>query len=281
LNIPKTTLSAQVHALETRLRVKLLNRTTRHVSVTPDGAAYYERAVRLLSELEETEATVTQLANTPKGRLRIDIPGSLGRRVVVPALGDFLKRYPEIELEVGCTDRSVDLLQEGVDCVIRGGPVYDESLVARQLGSIDMVTCATPAYLKEFGTPRTLAEIERHHAVYYASPRTGKILGFTYLKDGERVTFYGRQRMTINDSDGCVEAALADIGLVQTPAFIAKDYIRDGRLIAVLTDHPSLRISFCILYPQNRHLSTKVRAFVEWTAELFAKARFTETTSPV
>lgn len=270
LNLPKTTLSAQVHALEKRLRVKLLHRTTRHVSVTPDGAAYYERAVRLLTELEETEAAVTRLTTSPRGRLRIDIPGSLGRRVIVPALGDFLKRYPEIQLEVGCTDRQVDLLQEGVDCVIRGGATMDESLVARRVGSIKLVTCASPGYLHEFGIPRSLADLERHDIVHYASPKTGKVYGFEYQENAATVEIFGRRRMTINDSDACVEAALAGIGLVQLPEFIAREHVAAGRLKLVLEDKPSETLPLCILYPQNRHLSSKVRAFVEWTAELFA-----------
>jgi LysR family transcriptional regulator for bpeEF and oprC len=276
LNIPKTTLSAQVHALEKRLQVKLLHRTTRHVSVTPDGAAYYERAVRLLAELEETEAAVTRLTTTPRGRLRVDIPASLGRRMIVPALGDFLKRYPEIDLEVGCTDRQVDLLQEGVDCVIRGGSIVDESLVARRLGAMRMLTCATPAYLRAFGTPTTLEDIERHRAVHYASPKSGKMYGFEYVVDGQNVTVFGQQRMAINDSDACVEAALAGIGLIQMPEFIVNEQIAAGKLSIVLEDFPTEALPFWILYPQNRHLSTKVRAFVEWAAELFAKANFVD-----
>lgn len=274
LNIPKTTLSAQVHALEKRLQVKLLHRTTRHISVTPDGAAYYERAVRLLTELEETEAALTRLTTTPRGRLRVNIPGSLGRRVIVPALGDFLKRYPEIDLEVGCTDRQVDLLQEGIDCVIRAGALVDESLVARRLGSFRMLTCATPAYLREFGTPMTLADLERHDIVYYTSSKSGKVHGFEYLENGTEVTVFGRRRVTINDADACVEAALAGIGLVQAPTFVIGDCVAAGRLETILEHQPSETLPLWIMYPQNRHLSHKVRAFVDWTAELVANARF-------
>jgi LysR family transcriptional regulator for bpeEF and oprC len=276
LNLPKATLSAQVVALEKRLHVRLLNRTTRHVSVTPDGAAYYERAVRLLNELEETEASVTRLVTTPKGRLRIDIPGSLGRRVIVPALGSFLKRYPEIELDVGCTDRQVDLLQEGIDCVVRGGSMLDESLVARRVGHIKLVTCATPEYLREFGTPLSPGDLERHHIVNYVSPRSGKVIDFEYIHDNQKVSAHGQRRLTINDSDACVTAALAGIGLVQLPEFIARDYIAAGQLQVVLADYPSDQQQICVLYPHNRHLSSKVRAFVEWTAELFASSNFVD-----
>jgi LysR family transcriptional regulator for bpeEF and oprC len=206
--------------------------------------------------------------------LRVDIPGSFGRRVIVPALGDFLKRYPEIELEVGCTDRQVDLLQEGVDCVIRGGATVDDSLVARRLGFVRMVTCGTPGYLREFGTPMTLADLERHNIVHYVSPRSGKVYGFEYLENGRTVTVFGRRHIALNDSDACALAALAGLGLIQMPEFIVRDYIAAGQLQPVLEEHPSEALPFCILYPQNRHLTTKLRAFVEWTAELFANSGF-------
>jgi LysR family transcriptional regulator for bpeEF and oprC len=192
---------------------------------------------------------------------------------VVPKLGDFLKRYPEIELEVGCTDRQVDLLLEGVDCVIRGGHLtatLDESLVARRLGSIKLVTCASPDYLREHGTPVTLADLARHRIVNYASPQSGKVYGFEYLENDAKVTIHGKRCITINDTDACVEAALAGIGLVQVPEFSITNYVIAGKLQRVLEDQPLELLPLSILYPQNRHLSSKVRAFVEWAAELFA-----------
>jgi LysR family transcriptional regulator, regulator for bpeEF and oprC len=271
LNLPKTTLSAQIHALEKRLHVKLLHRTTRHISVTPEGADYYERAVRLLNELEETEAALTSLTTAPRGRLRIDIPSALGHRVIVPALSDFMRRYPEIELEVCCTDRQVDLLQEGVDCVIRAGTSVDDSLVARRLGASARVTCASPDYLRQFGIPSIPSDLERHDIVYYESPRFGKVYGFKYIQDGNPVSIFGKRRITFNDSEACVLAALDGIGLIQFPEFIVREYIATGQLQAVLEDQQSEALPFSILYPQNRHLSTKVRAFVEWSVELFAR----------
>jgi len=280
LNLPKATVSAQVIALEKRLRVKLLNRTTRHVSVTPDGASYYERAVRLLGELEETEASVSHAAMAPKGRLRVDVPGSVGRRIIAPALDDFFARYPEIELELGCTDRPVDLVHEGIDCVIRGGDVNDDSLVARQLGAFRMMTYAAPAYLARHGVPHTLADLERHDFINFASPKTGKVFPFVYENGTEHGTEHvaaqGRQRVAINDFDTCAAAACAGIGLIQLPAFMARDYLASGKLVPVLPDHPSERVPMWMLYPPNRHLSTKVRAFADWAVELFARAGLSE-----
>ncbi|HWU97241.1 MAG TPA: LysR family transcriptional regulator [Oxalicibacterium sp.] len=274
LNLPKATVSAQVIALEKRLRVKLLNRTTRHVSVTPDGAGYYERAVRLLGELEETEASVSHAAMSPKGRLRVDVPGSVGRRIIAPALDDFFARYPEIDLELGCTDRPVDLVHEGIDCVIRGGDIHDESLVARRLGDFRMLTYAAPSYLAKHGEPQNLEDLERHQMIAFASPKTGKVFPLIYEKNDVQTVVQGIQRISINDADSCAAAACSGIGLVQLPAFIAREYVDSGHLVAIMKDYPSELVPVWILYPPNRHLSTKVRAFAEWAAELFAKTGF-------
>lgn len=279
LNLPKTTVSAQVLALESRLRVKLLNRTTRHVSVTTDGAAYYERAIRLLHELEETESAIGQATANPKGRLRVDVPGSIGRRIIIPALGDFFKRYPEIELEVGCSDRPVDLLEEGVDCVIRGGEITDLSLVARRVGSLKFLTCASPAYLEEYGIPQTPADIERHMGVHYFSSKTGKAYAFDFTKDGITTTAYGRRRISLNDGDACLAAGLAGAGIVQLPTYMVQDYIAKGELAIVLGCYLSEDFPIYALYPQNRHLSSKVRVFIDWIAELFESNDLVQTRS--
>ena len=281
LNLPKTTVSAQVLALESRLRVKLLNRTTRRVSVTTDGAAYYERAVRLLQELEETESLVSQATASPKGRLRVDVPGSIGRRIIIPALADFFRRYPEIDLEVGCNDRPVDLVEEGVDCVIRGGEITDLSLVARRVGSLKFVTCASPAYLAEFGMPETPADIERHMGVHYFSAKTGKTFEFDFSKDGSKTLVFGRRRLALNDGDACASAALAGAGIVQLPTFMVQDCIASGKLVIVLGTYLSEDLPIYALYPQNRHLSTKVRAFIDWVAELFESSDLVQTRSQI
>lgn len=279
LNLPKTTVSAQVQSLEARLRVKLLNRTTRHVSVTTDGAAYYERAVRLLQELEETESLVSQATASPKGRLRVDVPGSIGRRILIPALQDFFRRYPEIALEVGCNDRPVDLLEEGVDCVIRGGELTDLSLVARRVGSLKFVTCASPAYLAEYGMPEKPADIERHMAVHYFSSKTGKIFEFDFTKDGAKTVITGHNRLMLNDGDACLAAALAGAGIAQLPTFMVQDHIASGELIIVLGTYLSENLPIYALYPQNRHLSSKVRAFIDWVAEVFDSSDLVQTRS--
>jgi LysR family transcriptional regulator for bpeEF and oprC len=271
LNIPKATLSAQVLALEKHLNIKLLHRTTRQVSVTTDGAVYYERVMRLLHDLEETESAVSQSRVAYKGRLRVDVSATLARQIILPALNDFFRRYPEIDLELGCTDRTVDLLQEGVDCAIRGGMPIDESLVARKLIETARITCASPTYLEQHGTPLTLDALKTHAVVNYQSPRTGKIVPFNYMVDGEALEIQGRRRLAANDIDACVTAALANIGIVQLPYFSVRCHIASGKLTRILADYTSEISPIYAVYLQNRHLSANVRAFVDWVVELFAK----------
>jgi LysR family transcriptional regulator for bpeEF and oprC len=247
--------------------------------VTTDGAAYYERAVQLLQELEETEALISQATVSPKGRLRVDVPGSLGRRIIVPALKDFLARYPEIELEMGCNDRPVDLIEEGVDCVIRGGEPTDLSLVARRVGSLKFLTCASPAYLAQYGEPQTPEEVEYHKGVHYFSSKTGKIYEFDFTKDGRKTLVCARDRLLLNDGDACVAAAIAGAGIVQLPTYMLQEYIASGELAIVLGTYLSEDLPIHAMYPQNRHLSTKVRAFIDWIAELFDHSDLVQTRS--
>lgn len=271
LNLPKTTVSAQVMTLEKRLGVKLLHRTTRRISVTTDGAAYYERAIRLLSELEETEAALTQSTSHVKGRLRVDVPTPLGRLVIIPALPDFLQRYPEIELEIGCDDRPIDLLEEGVDCVIRVGHLPDSSLVARRVGSMQFMLVASPTYLDTYGRPAHHDDLQRHQAVHFFSSKTGKVRNFLLEVEGSEQDVPIQRKLAINNGDAIVAAALAGIGICQLPTFMVQNHLLNGELERVLPNYPVGSLPLNALYPQNRHLSSKVRAFIEWVAELFDK----------
>lgn len=271
LNVPKATLSAQVLTLEKRLRVKLLHRTTRHVSVTTDGAVYYERAIKLLQDLDETESAVSQARVTHRGRLRVDVSATVARQIILPALNDFLRRYPEINFELGCTDRTVDLLEEGVDCAIRGGMPIDESLVAKKLIQTSRITCASPTYLEQHGTPATLEALTQHSVVNFQSPRTGKVIPFNYVVNNQPIYIEGQRKLMANEIDACVTAALADIGIVQLPYFAVRGHIESGRLIRLLPNYASEITPVYVVYLQNKHLSANVRAFVDWVTELFAQ----------
>lgn len=270
--MPKPTITRLIQTLEKELDTKLLNRTTRKVTVTADGAAYYERAGRLLSEMEELEASMSRAKANPRGRLKVDIPSSLGLTVIIPALPDFYARYPDIQLDLGVSDRPVDIIAENVDCVVRGGELIDQSLVARRIGEFYLVSCASPAYLKRHGTPRHPAELEdKHRMIRYASPRNGKLYSFEYYKDGETVEVGGNYLLSVNDSRAGVVAALAGLGVLHTATFQVQDYISTGVLEPLFTGWCTESIPLHVVYPPNRHLSNKVRVFVDWIAELFAK----------
>lgn len=272
LHLPKATVTNLVQALEAHLRVRLLHRTTRQVRVTPDGAAYYERVVRILQEVQETEAQVANATATPSGRLRIDVPGSVGRRVITPALPTFFEKYPDIALEMGCTDRPVDLVEEGVDCVIRGGDLHDESLVARRIGEMKIVTVASPSYLAKHGTPKRPEELKDHIVVNYFSSRTGKVFDLDFTKDGERINIAGRHHVAVNDGDAYTAAGLAGLGILQVPTLHVQEHIASGELVIVLGEWLADGLPLYVMYPQNRHLSAKVRVFVEWVSDLFAES---------
>lgn len=271
LRLPKASVTILVQGLEAHLRTKLLNRTTRRVSVTADGAAYYERCVRILAEVEETESALSRTSTAPRGRLRVDVPASFGRRLLVPALGDFLERYPEIRLEVGCTDRPVDLLEEGVDCVVRGGEQADSSLVARRVATIPFVTCATPAYLARYGVPSHPNDLERHRCIRFFLPKTGRIVEWEFTRDGRRITPALEGWLALNDGEAYAAAGIAGLGVMHVPRFLIDEALAGARLTPLLEDWDTAPLPVFVMYPQNRHLSAKVRAFVDWVAELFAR----------
>lgn len=272
IGMPKATVTRLIQTLEKELDTKLLNRTTRKVTVTPDGAAYYERAGRLLSDMEELESSMSRAKASPRGRLKVDVPSSLGLAVIIPALPDFYARYPDIQLDLGVSDRQVDIIAENVDCVVRGGELTDQSLVARRIGEFYLVSCASPAYLKRHGKPKHPAELENNHKlIRYASPRNGKMYSFEYYRDGETITLDGHHLLSVNDSRAGVVAALAGLGVLHTATFLVQDHLSSGELEPLFTEWCGGAVPLHVVYPPNRHLSNKVRVFVDWIADLFAR----------
>ena len=270
LNLPKASVSTLVQALEAALSAKLLHRTTRLVTVTSDGAAYYERCVRILSDVREAEESLSRMRINPSGRLRVDTPTGLSSEILVPALPDFFERYPDITLELGSTDRPVDLIEEGVDCAVRGGPLLDASLIARRVGIINFVTAAAPAYLARFGMPAHPDDLARHRCVNYFSAKTGKVYDWDFSRDGERIEVPLPGLIALNDSNAYVQAGLAGLGIIQMTDYLLMRHVEEGRMVRVLPDWVSDPLPVHIVYPQNRHMSAKVRVFVEWVSELFA-----------
>ena len=273
-DMPKGSVTRLVQQLEERLKVRLLNRTTRRVTVTPDGAAYYERTSRLLNDLDDIETSMSNAQANPSGRLRVDVGTSVARLILIPALPDFYRRYPDIQIDLGVTDRPVDLISDNVDCVIRGGELLEQSLVARRVGNMRLVTVASPQYLQERGAPADPAELQLdgHVAVNYFSARTGRPYPLVFQRgDEEPVEVWGRYRVALNEANAHMAAVLAGLGVSQVACFGAAEHLKRGELVPVLQDWSRPPIPLHIVYPPNRHLSAKVRAFVEWVADLFAR----------
>lgn len=270
LNMPKATVTKLVQQLEGHLRVKLLNRTTRRVTVTADGAAYYERTCRLLTELDEIDNSFVNAQATPQGRIRVDVVAAVASQIIIPALCSFQKRYPDIQVDLGVGDRIVDLVADNVDCVVRGGDIIDESMVARWLGTIDFVTCAAPAYVERFGLPSHPRDIGNGHLIVgYFLAGGARILPLDFSKDGERIEVLEPYRVAVNDSNAYISAGLAGLGIFQTARFAVAAHLAKGDLVPVLEAWDCDPIPVHVVYPPNRHLSAKVRVFVDWMAEVF------------
>ena len=270
--MPKPTLSKLIQGLEAHLRTKLLNRTTRRVTVTADGAAYYERVVRILADLDELDGSMTLSQASPKGRLRIDISASLALLIIIPALPRFHARYPDIQIDLGVTDRPVDLIGENVDCVVRAGEITDQSLIARRIARMRFMTCASPSYLARHGEPRHPAELERDHSmVGYFSSGIGAAVSASASRAATSSTeIDGRYIVAVNDGNAYVAAGLAGLGVIASPRFMVQQHLGAGALRAGPAGMVHGCVPLYVVYPPNRHLSTKLRIFVDWVAELFA-----------
>jgi LysR family transcriptional regulator, regulator for bpeEF and oprC len=271
LGIPNATATTLLQKLEASLGVKLLNRTTRRVSVTPDGAAYYTRASAILTEVRDAEEALSQHASAPRGRVRVDAPTLIARSVIIPALPRFFARYPDIELALACNERHFDLVAEGIDCALWSGDVDPESLVARRVGFLYFATCAAPAYIAAHGLPTHPRDLARHRCINHFAPRTGETVEWVFSKEGERVQALFPGHLALEDENSYVSAAEAGLGVAQLPAFVVKESMERGALDLVLGDWFPEPAPLHVVYPQSRHLSRRVRVFVDWLAELIAE----------
>ncbi|MET3232744.1 UNVERIFIED_ORG: LysR family transcriptional regulator for bpeEF and oprC [Burkholderia sp. 1263] len=267
LEMPRASVSTVVQNLEGHLGVRLLNRTTRSVQVTGDGALCYEYCARILAEVSDAESALSNKRQSPRGTIRVDTSATFATNVLIPVLRDFNARYPDIAVKLGIADRNVDLVQEGVDCVIRIGVLDDSSLVARTIGSVRMTTCAAPAYLEQMGEPATPDDLERHRAVNYFSARTGRVYPFEFEVDGALVRKPMEGILAVNDGQVYITSALEALGMIQVPRFMVAKAIDAGALREILRGFPSPPIPLSILYP-HRRLSMSVRVFSEWVHEL-------------
>ncbi|WP_434681648.1 LysR family transcriptional regulator [Pseudomonas sp. R1-18] len=270
LHMSKTSVTQLVQQLEARLRVKLLNRTTRQVKLTADGAVFYERAVRLLADLDDAETSLSAAAALPRGRLRVDVPSPFANLILVPALPAFHARYPDIQIDMGVSDRVVDLIGENVDCVVRGGEPTDQGLVARRVGDLRLGVYAAPGYLQRLGTPAHPRELEDsdHRIVGFLWARSGKALPYAMRRDTETVHIQGRYVLAVDDGNAYLAAGLAGLGLLWLPDYMARQPLARGELLPLFEDWQLEPMPMYIAYPPNRHISLKLRVFIDWVIEL-------------
>lgn len=274
LGVPRSSVSSAVAELEQRVGARLLHRTTRKVSPTHDGAAFYERCLRLVADVEDAEMLFRQAAAEPSGRLRIDVPGRIGRLIIAPALPAFLDRYPQIEIDLGVTDRAINLIEDSADCVVRVGGLGDSGLIARPLGSLTLINVASPDYLARHGSPRTPDDLAAHWAVNYASPSTGRIEQWEWCEQGTSRTTAVRGRVTVNSAEAYIACCLAGLGLIQIPAYDVKRHLDAGELVEVMSHHRAAPMPMTLLYPHRQHLSRRLQVFADWlTALLKEKLR--------
>lgn len=273
LHMSKTSVTQLVQQLEARLRVRLLNRTTRKVNVTADGAAYYERVVRLLADIDDAETSLSSASIAPRGRLRVDVPSPFARMLLIPALPGFYARYPEIQLTLGVSDRLIDIIGENVDCVVRGGEITEQSLIARHVGDLQLGIYATPGYLQRAGTPMHPRELEAagHHTVGFLWSRTGKALPYAMQRGEERIEAHGRPLLTVDDGNAYLAAGLAGLGMLWLPHYMAKPHLASGELVRLFEDWQMKPMPMYLAFPPNRHVSAKLRVFIDWVVELMAE----------
>lgn len=273
LNIPRPTVTKLIQDLESHLRIKLFQRSTRKVVVTDEGQAYYHRAVKVLADVDEMDTLFADARGAPRGRLRVDIGSSLANLILLPSLPSFREKYPEIQLEVGVGDRHVDLIGEAVDCVIRGGDLTDTSLIARHVASLDWGTYAGARYVATHGAPPHPGGLQTDHDVVgYFSSLTGRVMPLLFERDGERIDVDVRSRhgVFVNESTAHLTALVSGLGVGQTFGFMARPHLASGALVRVLPEWSRPLHPLHIVFHPSRNQSARLRAFVDWVVELFA-----------
>lgn len=270
LGVSRATVSLSIQELEEHLGARLLHRTTRSVSLTSEGQLYYEHARELLTKLDAADALFRRRAAHVTGRLVIDAPSRIARRVLVPALPEFLARHPDLELHLGASDRAVDLVATGVDAVIRVGPRKDSGHIVRALGSLRQVTCGSPRYLSRAGHPLQLEDLNQHRFVAYGLPRRGETT-FDYVEDGVERTLAVRTSISVDNAETYIAAALAGLGLIQIPAYDVRHHLDSGALVEVLPRHLAPPLPIALVYPSRRQVPARLQVFEAWLEALFAQ----------
>ncbi|AIR59986.1 MULTISPECIES: LysR family transcriptional regulator [Cedecea] len=264
LGLPKGSVSRQIQALETSLGTRLLHRTTRRVQLTQDGMVYYERCRDLLTNLDELDGLFQTDPASVSGRIRVDMPVTLARGLIIPKLPGFLQQYPGIELELSSSDRMVDVVREGFDCVVRVGHLKDSGLVARPLGKFTMINCASPDYLSRFGYPESLDDLASHALVHYAQNLGTRPQGFEVWLDKTTQWVKTGGLITVNSTETYQAACVAGLGIIQVPRVGVKTQLKEGSLVEILPQYRAEPMPISLLYPHRRNLSRRVHLFMEW-----------------
>jgi DNA-binding transcriptional LysR family regulator len=271
LDLPNATVTRLIQGLEQELKVRLLHRTTRSVTVTPEGATYYERVVRLLADLSDIESSTRLSQGKPSGRVRVETAAAIGAKVIVPALAEFYRDFPDVDVDLGVGNRRSDLVAEGIDCAIRAGEISEQMIVARRIGAFQFTTCATPGFLQAHGVPGTLNELQQRPTIGMTSARTSRALPFRFLDGTTESEVALSHKLVVNDTNAYLAAGLAGLGIIQAPSYVVHDHVKAGRLTAVLEDWRTPSVPVHVLYAPNRYLSAKVRVFIDWTVALFER----------
>lgn len=278
MEVPRSTVTTVIRNLETRLGVRLLQRTTRVVKPTLDGEAYYRRCVAILDDIEDAEGAFS--GALPKGLLRIEVQGTLARHFLLPGFPEFLARYPDIELSMSESDRWVDLVQEGVDCALRWGRLRDSDLSARKVAVLERLTCATPGYLEKFGNPSNIDGLAGHRVVGLRSLTTGAVTPLEFGREGSAVrTVSLPSTLSVTGTESYLAGIRLGLGLAQVPRFHVEEDLERGTLVPILPDHPPPSVPVSLLYPRSRQLSPRVRVFLDWAAQEFAPRTASSETS--
>jgi DNA-binding transcriptional LysR family regulator len=272
LDMPKATVSKLISDLETHLRVRLLNRTTRSVQATSEGAAYYERASVWLRELDDLDSVFAGANARPRGRLAVDASAWVASAVLIPALPHFRDEYPEIQLELSVSDRTIHLVRDNVDCVIRGGELADQTMVGRSLGRSKWLTAASPTYLDRYGIPQHPEELSRGHAlVTYHLASNGRPTPFRFGRDGRELSVSGNSYLSVNESNAHLAAGIAGLGIIQSFEWKLRPAIALGELVPILSDWARPDYPFHVLYPSSRFMNMRLRVFIDWLVKTFAE----------
>ncbi|WP_150587216.1 LysR family transcriptional regulator [Pandoraea communis] len=273
MSVPKSTVTRLVQELEKELGVRLLHRTSRQLTLTQEGQVYYEGSIRVLDEVGSLDGSVLSATRSPKGKIKIELPSSLAQHVVIPAMPDFFVRYPDVQVDMNVGNRPVDLIAENLDCVLRLGPLLNDSLIARPAGTLTLVTCAAPAYLSRQGTPQAPSDLGQGHTIVrMASPRTGRDLVFRLAMGDAVADVHGAYQITVNDSGAALAAGIAGLGVLTTYEFLVSPHLQSGALQRLFPEWHGAQIPVHVAYPANRHLASKVRVFVDWAIEILRKA---------